>query len=72
MYNKVRGIIFDGSRVSQACMTGLYAGVKELTFDSWFEFCSWKENEEEQTHTYYTTEKRYRPSNNKEGMLAEL
>ena len=64
MYNKVRGI-FEGSRVSQACITGLYAGVKELTFDSWFEFCSWKEKEEEQTHTYYTTEKRYWPSNNK-------
>lgn len=53
-------------------MTDLYAGVKELTFDSWLEFCSWKEKEEEQTHTYYTTEKKYRPSNNKEGTLAEL
>ena len=47
-------------------MTGMYAGVKELTFDSWFEFCSWKEKEEEQTHTYYTTEKRYQPSYNKD------
>ena len=47
-------------------MTGMYAGVMELMFDSWFEFCSWTEKEE-QTHTYYTTEKRYWPSNTKDG-----
>ena len=45
----------------------LHIGIKELRFGYWIEFSAWKEKEEERTHTYYTTEKRYRPAANNEG-----
>ena len=44
-----------------------HLGIKEVKFDSWLEFNSWKEKEEEKTHTHYIKEKNYKPLNSKEG-----
>ena len=53
------------------CVKILYIGIRELKFPSWVEFSSWKEKEEERTHTYYTTEKRYRPAQNNQGTCTQ-
>ena len=37
-----------------------------MIFASWTEFSKWKE-EEEQTHTFYVTEKKYKPSGSEHG-----
>ena len=39
----------------------MHIGIKEVKFDSWAEFTLWKEKEEENSHTCYTIQKRYRP-----------